>query len=287
MNVFDISHIRRLLVEASHRPDKRLGQNFLANGRSAYRIRSAAHLSGNETVIEIGAGLGHFTAYLAEQSHQVVAFELDEHLVAWLTTSAGLPKNVTIRAQDFLTFDFAGFIRSCSTPVTIIGNIPYYISGSIIRRCNDVMPPVLCAVLTMQKEVAQRLTAPPGGKSYGPLSVYTTVRMNVDTICDIPANQFYPKPNVSSRVVRLRPRPDAPVIRNPALFEAVVKSFFHQRRKILRHSLEESPFIRVSKDRIAVLCAALNIDLSRRGEEIPAATIYDFYTRLLDEDIGS
>jgi 16S rRNA (adenine1518-N6/adenine1519-N6)-dimethyltransferase len=240
-------NVRRLLKEFDIRPKKSLGQNFLTDQRSLERIVEAAELGPEDIVLEIGPGLGRLTRLLAERAGRVIAVELDRRLVEVLrqttTAEADLP-NVEIVQGDILQLDPAELIITPKRPsdlaplppYKVVANLPYYITSAILRHLltAEVRPKLM--VVTVQLEVARRITAEPGDMSLLAVSVQFYGRPRIVT--RIKASAFYPSPQVDSAVIRID-LDDHPVVKvNDAdSFFEVVRAGFAQRRKQLHNAL--------------------------------------------------
>jgi 16S rRNA (adenine1518-N6/adenine1519-N6)-dimethyltransferase len=236
----------------------RLGQNFLYNRAILERIIDAADLEKNDTVIEIGPGPGRLTRLLAEKAKKVIAIELDETLFEQLRGDLIGYRNVELIQGDALAFryeDIGAF--------KVVANIPYYITTPIIFRLLEARKDLKTMTLTIQKEVAERIVAAPGGKDYGVLSIMVQYRAGAELKFVIPKEEFVPVPRVDSAVVHIsvRKKPAITVI-DEAVFFRVVKSSFSQRRKTLSNSLKG-----LRKDIREVLHHA-QIDPARRPETL-------------------
>ncbi len=194
-----------LLHRFGLRPDKHLGQNFLIDGSALKRVVEAAEIGPQDAVLEIGPGLGSLTRYLAIQAHQVVAVELDTDLLAPLKLVLAPYSNVSIIEGDILALDLA-----CLMPepgYLVVANIPYYITSSLIRHLLEARNIPQRLVLTVQREVANRICAQPGDLSLLALSVQVYGQPKI--AAQIPSGSFYPAPKIDSTVVRARARPRA------------------------------------------------------------------------------
>lgn len=223
-----------LLRQYGLKPDKRLGQNFLVDPVALERIVEAAKIGGHDAVLEIGPGLGALTRYLAESAKKVVAVEIDVDLIAPLTDILSAYSNVTLIQGDILELspeelmDQGGYL--------VVANIPYYITSAVIRHLLEAPVKPRRIVLTVQREVAQRICADPGDLSLLALSVQ--VYGNPRIAARIPAGSFYPAPKVDSAVVEidLYPEPRIPADRIDTFFR-LARAGFSQKRKTLRNSL--------------------------------------------------
>jgi 16S rRNA (adenine1518-N6/adenine1519-N6)-dimethyltransferase len=247
-------------------PRKSLGQNFLVDENIISRIIQAAQITKDDTVIEIGPGMGAMTKDLAVAAGRVIAIELDERLFRKLKAELKDADNLDLILGDALTFPY----ESLPGPVKVAANLPYYISTPIITRLIDARENISAMVLMLQKEVAQRITAKPGGKEYGYLSVMVQLWTEAVNLFDVPKEAFTPVPKVDSAVVRLKVR-GAPAVRVPDLvfFEKVVSAAFSQRRKTLRNSLKNSGVTEPSRfDAAMELALKSGIDPMRRAETL-------------------
>jgi 16S rRNA (adenine1518-N6/adenine1519-N6)-dimethyltransferase len=224
----------------THRLRKRFGQHFLEPVWVDKVIRAIAPQS-DETFVEIGAGGGALTLPLAQRAKAVIAYEIDRDLAAALRAHA--PANVSVIAKDFLSPDEPARLPA-GTLMRVAGNLPYNVASPILFKLLDIYgsshpggaaPPD--ATVMIQREVADRLSAVPGTRQYGVLSVLVRHCAEVDRLLDLPPGAFRPRPLVSSSLVRLRFHEPAPPVRNAGLFERVVQAVFTRRRKTLANAL--------------------------------------------------
>ena len=235
---------RALLARHGLRPKKSWGQNFLEDRRVVARIVDAAQAAPGSPVVEIGAGLGALTHLLAARGFAVTAVERDPDLVAVLTAEfgAGGVTNVTIFPADALEVDLGSLAAAAGQSLTVIGNLPYQITTPLLFRVLGAAAAgqvVRRGVFMVQKEVAERITARPGSKAYGRLTVMLQQSADVKILFHVAPGAFLPPPQVTSTVFELVPRatPRAPV-ESPALLDAVVRAAFGGRRKMLRRALD-------------------------------------------------
>jgi len=231
------------------------------------------NLTGEETVVEIGAGLGALTVLLAPAARRVIALERDPELARFLAAEllAETP-GVEVICQDVLEFDFPGAAREAGRPLTVVGNLPYQITSPLLFLLLRDVAAIEQAVLMMQLEVGARLTASPGTRDYGILSVLVQYHFRVTRLFSLAPGNFYPPPQVDSVVLRLVPEPPAAVALDPALLHQVVKTAFGHRRKTLTNTLVSgaAPF-GVSPEAMRGILAELHLDLKRRGETLSVA----------------
>src|SRR5438093_381348 len=228
----------RVLRAFGIRPRKRWGQHFLVSRRALDQILAAADLTDQDTVLEIGAGLGTLTAALAERAGRVIAVEIDRALLPALQAAVGSCPNVQTIIGDAMTIDLASVFGASPGPRKLVANLPYNVASALIVALLEPPLGVQRMVVTVQREVAGRLSARPGTKDYGILSVAAQFRAEVAVVDTLPASAFMPPPEVESAVVRLetRERPVCPVL-DEGMFFRVVRAAFSQRRKTVRNAL--------------------------------------------------
>jgi 16S rRNA (adenine1518-N6/adenine1519-N6)-dimethyltransferase len=221
----------------SLRPKKSLGQHFLRDPLIIERILTGARFGRSSTVLEIGAGLGALTFPLAPRVRQVIAVEKDETLAEKLRAGLGRDgvDNVTLIHEDILKLDLT---RLSQEKIEIIGNIPYNISSPLIEKLIRNRELISRAILTLQHELAARLTAIPGNKQYGALTVLIQYHARLSPLLEIPREAFHPKPKVSSTVVEFEfSKPYSRRAYHEGFFRRVVRAAFAHRRKTLLNSL--------------------------------------------------
>ncbi len=239
-----------------HQARKRFGQHFLSDVSVLDAIVELIDPRPGEALVEIGPGLGAMTWPLLERCGALTVIELDRDLAARLRAHGGL----NVIEADVLTVDFAALARQAGQPLRVVGNLPYNISTPILFHLLDAAADVRDQHFMLQKEVALRMAAAPGGKDYGRLSVMLQWRYRIHSVLDVPPEAFDPPPKVDSAIVRMRPLPGSTT--PPQLLGELVTVAFSQRRKLLRHTLgrwlTERGF-------------AGHFDLQRRAEEVPVA----------------
>jgi 16S rRNA (adenine1518-N6/adenine1519-N6)-dimethyltransferase len=255
------SHILR---SRGLRPKASWGQNFLDDEAALRRIADAAELRPGEPVVELGAGLGHLTGFLIATGAQVTAVERDRDLLQALAELRA--DNLRVVGANAANLSFGDVARK--RPVVVVGNIPYHLTSSILFELLDQHSDVSRAVLTLQKEVADRLTAGPGGRDYGILSVLLGLYFDVQALFTLSPQLFHPPPKVSSTVVRLDAlgRPRAAVL-DEARFRRLVKAAFARRRKQISNSLKSDPTLGAPAEMAEALQRA-HIEHSRRAETL-------------------
>lgn len=224
---------------------KFLGQHFLTDLNIARKIADSLEGNGYDTVLEIGPGMGVLTQFLLEKPFETHVVEIDRESVAYLQKHFPDLKN-KIHAQDFLKMDLNTLFNGKS--FAVIGNFPYNISSQILFKVleNKTLIPEFGGMF--QKEVAQRIAAKPGSKTYGILSVLTQAYYEVEYLFTVPPQVFNPPPKVDSGVIRMQRKKHYTLDVNEKLFTEVVKTAFNQRRKTLRNSLKNYPLSDKSKE---------------------------------------
>jgi 16S rRNA (adenine1518-N6/adenine1519-N6)-dimethyltransferase len=279
--------IKALLQELEIRPHKGLGQNFLVDERVLKHILDAAEVGAQDTVLEIGPGLGTLTNALAESARHVVAVEIDPQLVTVLRDQLKARPNVEIVHGDILRLDIPGLLRSglkAGPPAyKVVANIPYYITSAVLRHLLEASIRPLVIVLMVQREVAQRITAGPGEMSLLAVSVqfYGQPRL----VRRVPAGAFYPVPKVDSAIIRVDPYSQLPLpAEEISPFFDVVRAGFGQRRKQLRNALAHG--LRLPAETIAPDLVKAGIDISRRAQTLSVREWTTLY-RALRDSLGS
>lgn len=220
------------------RARKRFGQHFLEPAWVARLITAVAPTS-DQTFIEIGPGRGALTMPLAERAGRVIAVELDRDLAA--TIAPRLPQNVRLVQADFLEVELQQLLHEERTPVRVVGNLPYNVASPILFRLletSDDGRVLRDATLMVQREVADRMVAQPGGGDYGAMSLQVQLLADVERVLSLPPGAFRPPPKVHSAVVQLRFRPPQVDVGSRDAFERVVRGLFLQRRKTLANALK-------------------------------------------------
>jgi 16S rRNA (adenine1518-N6/adenine1519-N6)-dimethyltransferase len=265
------------LLKTHHiRPLKKYGQSFLTDDQIFRKIVDAGHLNPEDTVVEIGAGLGVMTGLIAESASKVMAVEVDPHLIDILRENLRERGNAEILHRDILTLDFSTVALSLSPErkIKVMGNIPYNITSEILFHLLKFRKHIHSAVLLMQKEVAERLTAEPGTKAYGIPSVILSMYADLEMLFHVSNQCFYPVPAVQSSLIRLvfRDEPRYP-LNDEESFRLLVRASFAQRRKTLLNNLKSFRNIEKTSEEIVAILSDLAIDGSRRAETL---TLHEF-----------
>ena len=266
------------------RPKKHLGQNFLVNPDILKIIVEAGELTDSDTVIEIGAGLGCLTDVVARYAKSVIAIEVDELLYKALESRFGVackPKldlqksvnpSVQLHNADILKLDLDPLLvdrnpGTVPTTFKVIANLPYSITTPILWKLLEHHKQIHSCVLMMQKEVAERIVAGPGGKDYGALTIGITYRAEAELIATLSPENFYPAPKVDSALLKLTMREQPKVVvENEELFFKVVRTAFRTRRKMLKNALVRGRF--ASSEVLGAVFEELGIAPQRRAETL-------------------
>ena len=245
-----------------HRARKRFGQNFLHDSQVIRRIVNAIHPRPGDRLVEIGPGKGALTRPLLEAAGRIDVVELDRDLPPLLQSYCQGAGELVIHNDDALKFDFATLIdQGDAHKLRVIGNLPYNISTPLIFHLLDYAEAIQDMHFMLQKEVVERLTAQPGGKDYGRLSIMVQYHCHAEYLFTVRPGSFTPVPKVDSAIVRLTPHPQAPVtVDNVQDFDKLVRASFAMRRKTLRNNLKHMLD--------AATIESLGIDPARRAETL-------------------
>lgn len=255
-----------LLREFGIRPRKRFGQNFLVDENILSKIVEAAQLAPSDVVLEVGPGLGALTAALAARAAQVVAVELDRDLLPVLQATVGEVPNLRLVQGDILDLSLDDLLPPEAKEFKVVANLPYYITSPVLLKFLNAARPWTRLVLMVQREVAERLIAPPGSKEYGSLTISVQFFAEARVVARAPRTAFFPPPEVDSAVVALAARPEPfPPGRLRDTFFSVVRAGFNQRRKTLRRALSGGGF---SGSAVEAALAEAAIDGGRRAETL-------------------
>ncbi len=265
---------RRLLGLFDLRPRKSLSQNFLIDDAAADALAQAAneHSNPDTLMIEIGAGLGALTVPLANPGRELVAFETDKHLIPPLQLLTEPFPNVAVRHCDITEEDLGNFAPG--RRLAVVGNLPYHITGLLLRALMEIGHRCDILIVTVQTEVAERLVAGPGDEQYGVLSVFADYYLEcIETLRRLGPGAFLPRPDVDSLALALQPRPDPAEAaglnsQQEELLFRTIKAAFAHRRKTLRNSIAMSHHLDITKSELDEALADTGIDGGRRGEEL-------------------
>lgn len=248
---------------------KRFGQNFLIDGHVVEKIINAAEITKDDTVLEIGPGIGTMTQYLAESAGKVYAVEIDKNLLPVLDDTLGEYDNVTVINEDILKIDINALLGEDAKNLKVVANLPYYITTPIIMGLFENHIPAKSITVMVQKEVAQRMQAKPGSKDYGALSLAVQYYAEPYIVANVPPNCFMPRPNVGSAVIRLTSWDEPPVkVTNEKLMFDLIRASFNQRRKTLQNGINNSPNLNFSKEQVIAALKEMGLSESIRGEAL-------------------
>jgi 16S rRNA (adenine1518-N6/adenine1519-N6)-dimethyltransferase len=253
---------RTALARHGLRAKKRFSQSFLTSPHAVRTIAEATGAGPGTVVVELGAGLGTLTAALHATGARVIAVERDRDMLAVLEQDLA-PRGVRVLAADAASLDYAALAREQRSELVVAGNIPYAITGAILRGVVAAREHVPRAVLMVQREVRDRLQAPPGTREYGALTVFTCAAYAPSTVTTLSPSCFHPQPKVHSAVVRLDRR-QTPLAEETDAFQRSVRGIFQSRRKTLRNALASA----WSAPAIEAAMAALGLPATTRGETL-------------------
>ena len=265
------SDLKALLAKHGFAFSKSLGQNFLIDDQVLSKIITAARPSQDACALEIGPGAGTLTQQLAKNFKKAVAIEIDSALIPILEETMKDFDNFTLIHRDVMEVDLKALTEQefGSSPFCVAANLPYYITTPIVMGLLESRLPITTMTLMVQKEVADRMAAKPGGKDYGALSVAVQYYTRPTVVCKAEPHCFLPQPKVASTVVNLEVLPDPAVqVNDQKKFFQIVKSAFGQRRKTLRNALSKSPYLALEKERIQSALSQLGLDPEIRGERL-------------------
>jgi len=254
------------------KPRKVLAQHWLKSEKALQAIVKSAECSQSDHILEIGPGTGILTRQLLPLVSSLLAVEIDEELCKLLVQQLGRAENFLLLQGDFLTVDLPSHLEAFphfQRQNKVVANIPYNITGPILEKLlgtitNPNPQPYESIVLLVQKEVAQRLNAQPGSKTFGALTVRVQYLAKCDLICSVPAAAFHPAPKVDSAVVRLTPQKREISARDPRKLENLVKLGFGAKRKMLRNNLQSV----IERDQLTQLLEQLEINPQVRAEDL-------------------
>ena len=259
---------------------KKFGQNFLIDRNILEKIPKAAGITKDDLVLEIGPGIGTLTQYLSVSAREVISVEIDRTLLPVLEDTLDGFDNVTVINDDILKVDIAKLAeeRNSGRSLKIAANLPYYITTPIIMGILESGAPADTMVFMVQKEVADRISAQPGGKEYGVLSLAVQYYCETYTAADVPPESFIPRPEVFSSVVVLKKREEKTAVRDEALMFRLIRTAFSQRRKTLMNCLRSSKELGLGKEEAEALIEKAGLEPNIRGEALPLET----YAKMAD-----
>lgn len=249
---------------------KNYGQNFLIDEHVLNKIVSAAEITREDIILEIGPGIGTLTQALAKEAKKVIAVEIDKNLIPVLEDTLSLYNNIEIINEDILKVDIGEIIeQNGNRPIKIVANLPYYITTPIIMKILEKHLPIESITVMVQKEVGYRMKAKEDTKQYGSLSIAVQYYADTYLVANVPVNCFMPRPNVDSAVIKILPYKELPVkVKDRDMFFKVVKTAFSQRRKTLVNCFFNSEDFNYSKEEIADILVSCGFDDKIRGEKL-------------------
>ena len=255
---------------------KRFGQNFLIDSNILEKIVSAAEVTKEDCVLEIGPGIGTMTQYLAESAREVIAVEIDKSLIPILEDTLSPYDNVTVINEDILKVDIRKLVeeKNQGRPIKVVANLPYYITTPIIMGLFESHVPLKSITIMIQKEVADRMQVGPGTKDYGALSLAVQYYAKPEVVAYVSPECFIPKPNVGSAVIRLDRYEKPPIqVENEEFMFKIIRAAFNQRRKTLANGLGNASDLPITRAQAAEALEELGFGASVRGE---ALTLEEF-----------
>ena len=242
--VMDMVSIRQELKEYGLIPKKGWGQHFLIDRNILNKVIQIAQINEKDVVLEVGPGLGEMTIGLAKKAKRVITVEIDSKLVEILKKKVMDYPNVEVIKGDILKVDFNKLLNQEKAPVKVVANLPYQISTPLLFRFIELKKLFFSLTLMLQKEVAERMAAPPGGKEYGPLSIFVQLVSNLSIRFFVKPTAFFPPPKVESAVIHMIWKEKSMVeVKDEEWFKKIVKGCFSYRRKTLINALKHSDLL--------------------------------------------
>ena len=282
MNLCDIKTVKQVMGMFHLTFRKEFGQNFLTDRSVVEDIADACCQDANSTILEIGPGMGTLTYELALRHKSVVALEIDRGLIPVLDYTLGEFDNVTVHNEDVMQADLEALLAPAfeDGPVSVCANLPYYITSPILMKLLECGLPFDYITVMIQKEVADRLCSPAGGKDYGAITAVLSYYGEAEKLFVVPADKFIPAPKVDSAVIRIRlykERPYHP--KDEALMFRTIKAAFAQRRKTLSNALSAG-FSELSKEQINAVIADCGFEPTVRGERLDIAQFVELSDKI-------
>ena len=249
---------------------KRYGQNFLIDSNILEKIVKSAGITKDDTVLEIGPGIGTLTQHIANAAGKVICVEIDTKMIPVLEYTLSEFDNVTVINQDILKADIKGILAEHGAEsAKVVANLPYYITTPIIMELLEKDLPIESITVMIQKEVAERMQVGPGSKDYGALSLAVAFYSNAEVKMTVSPNCFIPRPNVDSAVIRLDKLKEPRVsVKNKSEMFRIIKGAFEQRRKTLTNALSHSSAYKTDKKKIEDALIQMGKNVNIRGEEL-------------------
>lgn len=262
---------------------KKFGQNFLIDSNILENIVSAAEITKDDFVLEIGPGIGTMTQYLCEAAGRVLAVEIDKMLIPILQDTLSEYDNVEVINQDVLKVDIKSLAeeKNGGKPIKVVANLPYYITTPIIMGLFESGVPIESITIMVQKEVADRMQTGPGSKDYGALSLAVQYYAEAKVMLTVSSQCFMPRPNVDSAVIKLTRHKEPTVdVKNEKLMFQIIRASFNQRRKTLTNGIKNSPELNFSREQVIEALVAIGKSENIRGEALTLEEFAQFTNEL-------
>ena len=274
MRLYSPNYVKKIINDYDFKFSKSLGQNFLIDGNVVRKIVSSAGVTKEDYVLEVGPGIGTLTEEIALNAKKVISVELDKTLLPVLDETLGKYDNVEIINNDILNVDLDKLIEEelNGGPVKVVANLPYYVTTPIISKLIEAEYNIDSITVMVQREIAERMVAKPGSKTYGSLSVFIDYYTEPKIEFIVPNTVFIPKPKVESAIISLKIKKDLPDINREKLFR-IVKGCFATRRKTILNSLSNYGYIDMEKKDIKKCLENSGVDMGARAESL---SIEDF-----------
>ena len=266
-----VSGTLKILDKYNFSFQKRFGQNFLIDANILDKITNGAGITHEDTVLEIGPGIGTLTQYLCEKAQRVVAVEIDKALIPILEDTLSGYDNITVINEDVLKLDLNGIVEEYAggKPIKVVANLPYYITTPIIMGLFESGANICSITVMIQKEVADRIRTGPGSKDYGALSLAVQFYSNPEMVAHVSPECFIPKPKVGSAVIRLDRYERPPVeVRDEKLMFKVIRAAFSQRRKTLINCLISDSELGLDREMVTGYLDKMGLRNDIRGEKL-------------------
>ena len=264
------SETKKVIEKYNLSIQKKFGQNFLIDDSVLSKTVEAAGVTKEDTVLEIGPGIGTMTQYIADSAGKVIAVEIDRMLIPILEDTLSSYDNVKVINQDILKVDIEKIVQeeNGGRPIKVVANLPYYITTPILMRLLESELPIESITVMVQKEVADRMAEKPGSKDYGALSLAVQYYTNPTMVQIVPPSCFIPQPGVDSAVIHLACHKEAPVKTVDSKFMfAIIRGAFAQRRKTLSNGITNAN-LGITRDQVVLCLEKMGLDPSIRGEKL-------------------
>lgn len=282
-NLGNYTNTAEILRKYQFRMQKKYGQNFLIDANILTKIVEAARITKEDTVLEIGPGIGTMTQYLAEAANRVIAVEIDRDLIPILEETLAPYDNVSLLCADILKVDLIELVNeNGGGPLKVVANLPYYITTPIIMALFESHIPLTSITVMVQSEVADRMQTGPGSKDYGALSLAVQYYAKPEIVARVPASCFTPRPNVDSTVVRLVKHEKPPVkAEDEDWLFGIIRASFNQRRKTLANGLANAGGLGISREQVESVLEGMGLSKTVRGETFTLERFAELSNRLL------